>query len=220
MDNTSDVNKPVSTAAQAALSGKTDKSTLTTKGDIYAATAASTPARLPVGTDGQVLTADVASAAGVKWATPSPGSGGSSTTIVTVGTATFEYYILSGTPAISYTKNPSSGIATMGRTGGTLKLKRFSDNILAGDVASNAMKINLIGTGTIEVFARPTATKYILNTTDALSDASSNAVVANQVDIDNTPPVKYGAMALTGDGSLIVRLDNIPAEGVGIDLKW
>lgn len=68
VDNTSDANKPVSTAQQTALDAKTDKSTLTTKGDIYAATGASVPARVSVGTDGQVLTADSASAAGVKWA--------------------------------------------------------------------------------------------------------------------------------------------------------
>ena len=47
---------------------------LTTKGDIIAATGASTPARLGIGTDGQVLTADAASSAGVKWATPASGS--------------------------------------------------------------------------------------------------------------------------------------------------
>jgi len=44
------------------------KATLTTKGDLYAATAASTPARVGVGSDGQVLTADAASSPGVKWA--------------------------------------------------------------------------------------------------------------------------------------------------------
>lgn len=52
---------------------KTDKSTLTTKGDLYAATGASTPARIAVGTDGQVLTADSASTPGVKWAAASGG---------------------------------------------------------------------------------------------------------------------------------------------------
>lgn len=56
------------------LAAKTAKATLTTKGDIYAASAASTPARVGVGADGEVLTADAASAAGVKWA---PGGGGS-----------------------------------------------------------------------------------------------------------------------------------------------
>jgi len=43
------------------------------KGDIYTATADNTPARLAVGTNGQVLTADSTAATGIKWATPSSG---------------------------------------------------------------------------------------------------------------------------------------------------
>jgi hypothetical protein len=49
------------------------KSTLTAKGSIVAATAASTPANLSVGTDGQVLTAASGQATGLQWATPSSG---------------------------------------------------------------------------------------------------------------------------------------------------
>jgi hypothetical protein len=44
------------------------------KGDLIAATAADTPARLAVGTNGQVLTADSTAATGLKWATPTSGS--------------------------------------------------------------------------------------------------------------------------------------------------
>jgi len=74
----------------------TQKSTLTTKGDIYAATAASTPSRLGVGSNGQVLTADSTASTGVKWATPSAGSltllstttlSGTSTTISSISQA-------------------------------------------------------------------------------------------------------------------------------------
>lgn len=52
------------------LAAKVPKSLVDAKGDLIAGTAADTVARVPVGTNGQVLTADSAEAAGVKWAAP------------------------------------------------------------------------------------------------------------------------------------------------------
>ena len=45
------------------------------KGDLIAATAADTPARLAVGTNGQVLTADSTASTGLIWASPAAASG-------------------------------------------------------------------------------------------------------------------------------------------------
>lgn len=64
------------------------------KGDLIAATAADTPARLAVGTNGQVLTADSTAATGIKWATPAASGGKTliSTTTLTGSTVTLNSF--------------------------------------------------------------------------------------------------------------------------------
>ena len=60
-------------SAWVAIGGGGLSSPLTTKGDVWGYS--TTNARIPVGTNGQVLTADSAEALGVKWATPGGGGG-------------------------------------------------------------------------------------------------------------------------------------------------
>lgn len=63
------------TGLQTALDGKVPASLVDAKGDLIVASSDDTVARLAVGVNGQVLTADSAQASGMKWATPSGGSG-------------------------------------------------------------------------------------------------------------------------------------------------
>jgi len=74
------------------------------KGDLIGATAADTPARLAVGTNGQVLTADSAAATGLAWATPTAAgltfisettfSGVASQSFNSVFTSTYANYLI------------------------------------------------------------------------------------------------------------------------------
>jgi len=84
-------------AADATMATMVPKSIVDAKGDIIAATAADTVARLALGTDGQVLTVDTTTATGLKYATPSAGGGGkvlqvvqgTTTTQTTVSTTSY-----------------------------------------------------------------------------------------------------------------------------------
>lgn len=72
---------------------------LDAKGDLISATAADTPARLAVGTNGQVLTADSTASTGLAWATPTSGG----MTLLNAGGTTFSgSTISSGTIPTTY----------------------------------------------------------------------------------------------------------------------
>lgn len=61
-------------AAQSTADAAVPKSIVTTKGDLFVATGPGTLVRVGAGSDGHILTADAASAAGVKWAAADTGS--------------------------------------------------------------------------------------------------------------------------------------------------
>jgi len=94
-------------------------SPLTTKGDVWGYS--TTNARVPVGTNGQILTADSAEATGVKWATP---AGGGGMTQIATGT-------LSGT-----------GV-TMSSIAGTYKeLQLVLDNVQVNAIVGLQLTVN------------------------------------------------------------------------------
>ena len=69
----SSVDSTLKTQVDNTVASSIQKSLVTTKGDIIAATAASTPARLAVGANDTVLIADSTAATGLKWGTPTSG---------------------------------------------------------------------------------------------------------------------------------------------------
>jgi hypothetical protein len=190
---------------------------LTTKGDIYAATAAATPDRLGVGANNTVLTADSTTATGLKWAatgltlikTQTIGSAVSSVTVTDAFSATYDNYLI--------TVNGGSGTVNGGNTNLTLG-STTSGYYMAGYYmfySSTAITGNIVNNG-----AKWEATYYSSDTHDghidlkspylskattfhsALNAAATNAYTANYSGyLNNT--TSYTAFTLTASSGTL-----------------
>jgi hypothetical protein len=126
---------------------------LTTKGDIYAATAAATPDRLGVGANNTVLTADSTTVTGLKWAAAPSGK-----IIQVVSTAKTDTFSLSSTTftditglSVSITPTSSSSkimifwstsIGPVGNAAGAnVRMMRDSTAIGIGDAAGSRPRV-------------------------------------------------------------------------------
>lgn len=145
------------------------------------------------------------------------GGGGSSVTTVSLNSnnARATYITLSGTPVLTLTK--SSGVATLGVTGGTIKLIELFDNLQVGEVVSNSIRYDFVGTGTNKFDAYPTCTKYTVNS--ATPTVVNLGDIGDQQDTDNTPPFLFGDFVLTGQGSMSARTSNITAQ-IYLKFTW
>ena len=115
------------------------------KGDIIAASAADTAARLAVGTNGQILVADSTAATGLKWATP---AGGGKVLQVVMGTTT------TSTSSSSATFIDTTLTATITPSSATSKvLVLVSQNGVAKTASGTGVSLTLVrGATTISTF--------------------------------------------------------------------
>jgi hypothetical protein len=121
---------------------------LDAKGDLISATAPDTPARLAVGANGTVLTADSAESTGIKWATPT--SGGLtliSTTTLSTGTTTISATLTSYKNVFMLVKMAYASATTIlrmrinGDTGGN-----YNTNIIQSNDTSASGRQSINGT--------------------------------------------------------------------------
>jgi hypothetical protein len=150
----------------------------TNKGDMLAATAASTPARVGVGGDGQVLTADSASAAGVKWASPAAGGVTSVNSRTGAVTGLAEASALSG-----YV--PTTQRAPLGGVGST---SGITGSVTPDVAATGSLRWVLGGNVTINPFTGGVDGQRVLIEAQAPSGAAATVTFAAGFEVSQAAP--------------------------------
>ena len=169
---------------------------LDAKGDLITATAADTPARLAVGTNGQTLVADSSTATGLKWATPSGGGkvlqvvNATTSTLKTTSSSTYADSNLTATitPSLSTSKvlvfvsqNGLGKSAANAGSFGALRLMRGATELFyfEGQFAyTNTAIDNNVGSSTTTYLDSPATTSATTYKTQIRNVANAGVILA------------------------------------------
>ena len=186
---------------------------LTTKGDLFGYDTAN--ARVPIGTNNQVLTADSAQALGLKWATPASGKiiqvvTGKTSTITTIATTTMTDTTITAT--ITPTLNTSTILvlisaqydASRTNTSIAVGAKLYRGATLIADYSTVGFSLINIG-GATSVGIRGT---YAINTSD--SPASTSALTY-KLQAAPSSTTNSGQCVFQSDGPSMITLIEVGA---------
>jgi hypothetical protein len=180
------------------------------KGDLIAATAADTPARLAVGTNGQVLTADSTASTGLAWTTPS----GSKVLQVVSVTKSDSFTAAAGVGNWSDVTGLSASITPASSTSKILVLYNVSAsqqvgfNVCHGQLLRGSTAINI----------GDTAGSRVRSTSDPISAASAlvgTTIAGTYLDSPaTTSSTTYKFQVMANGGTVYVNRSQTDTDGV------